>query len=56
MQNKIARTVLLVCSDHRVRQPPPYYSHLVQASSGKTPYIIYLFKAATSTSIAATDF
>ena len=41
-------TVEPVHSGHTVRQPPPYYSHLVQAK----PHILYvhvhLFKAATS--------
>ena len=32
------------------------YGHLVQAPSGKTPYITHLFIAATSLYIAATDF
>ena len=41
-------TVKPVYSGHCVRQPPLYYSHLVQAPIGKTPYIKHFFKAATS--------
>ena len=40
-----------VYSGHRVRQPPPYYSHLVQAPSGKTPYIKHFFKFKAATSL-----
>ena len=39
-----------VYSGHCARQPPPYYSHLVQAQGGKSPYIIHLFKLTTSLS------
>ena len=42
-----ANALPIASSYHCVRQPPPYYSHSVQAPSGKTPYIIHLFKAAT---------
>ena len=35
-----------VYSGHHVSQPPPYYSHLVQALQvAKTQYITHLFKA-----------
>ena len=41
-------TVKSVYSGHCVRQSPLYYSQLVQAPIGKTPYVKHLFKAATS--------
>ena len=47
--NAFQYTAEPVYSGHCVRQPPLYYSHLVQAPSDKPHnYIVHLIKAATS--------